>query len=223
MYYKKVNKASRKEMVDFLSNHFRYDTMNSWNCSTSYAHCVKMWNLGLPRELEDKFWEMYDSENDFYDFYLPNLIRDFREEWGYDVGFNGKSGGYLVLYDAEKVRDKHLSYCTKCGQQNYTLATEENKKCGRCGCDTRVNYPAPRYRWDVYPGRSIDQNEDFNDKDEWSMNRLKQRVELVQAFDKLCDDIRDELIWYLRTHDFVDEEYVVKKTKKVAKEKELCE
>jgi hypothetical protein len=159
--------------------------MNSWNCSTSYAHCVKIWNLELPKELEDKFWQLQDVEyNDFYMYDIPDMISDFRHKYGYDVGFNGKSGGYLVMYEMEFTGNG---------------------------------------RYSVYPGKSIDMYEDFNNKDEWSMHRLKERVELVQAFDKLCDDIRDELIWYLKTHDFVDEEYVVKKTKKVAKEKELCE
>ena len=184
MFYKKVNKSSRKEMVEFLENHFRYDTMNSWNCSTSYANCVKIYSLNLPNELMDKAWELVSIDNDFYDDYVYPLIYDFREEWGYDVCFNGKSSGYLVLYEAEKYYDEYKKY----------------------------------YRWKIYPGKSIDMGEDFNDKDEWSMNRLKERVELVQAFDKLCDDIRDELIWYLETHDFVDEEYTEVKTRKVAKE-----
>lgn len=183
MYYQKVNKASRKEMVDFLENHFRYDTMNSWNCSTSYANNVKFWNLDIPKELEDKFWQLQDMEyNEFYMYDIPDMIRNFRNEYGYYVGFNGRNSGYLVMYEIEYAGN---------GKHN------------------------------VYPGKSIDQYADFNDKYEWSLNRLKERVELVQAFDKLCDDIRDELIYYLETHEFVDEEYTEVKTRKVAKEIEL--
>jgi len=179
MYYKKVNKASKKEMVDFLENHFRYNTMNSWNCSTSYANCVKVWCLDLPKELEDKFWELQNIKYDeFYMYDIPDMISDFRHKYGYDVGFNGRSSGYLVMYEMQFTGN------------------------GKYG---------------IYPGRSIDMNEDFNDKEEWSLYRLKERVELVQAFDKLCDDIRNALIEYLKTHEFIDEEYTEVKTRKIAK------
>ena len=180
MYYKKVNKASRKEMVDFLENHFRYDTMNNWNCSTSYANNVKFWRLNISKELEDKFWQLQDMEYDeFYMYDIPDMISNFRDEYGYDVGFNGRSSGYLVMYEIEY---------------------KGNGK------------------YDVYPGKSIDMYADFNDKEEWPLYKLKERVELVQAFDKLCDDIRDALIEYLKTHEFIDEEYTEVKTRKVAKE-----
>ena len=38
---------TRKQMIDFLSDHFRYHTMNSWNNATSYARCVKLNRLSL--------------------------------------------------------------------------------------------------------------------------------------------------------------------------------
>lgn len=43
----------------------------------------------------------------------------------------------------------------------------------------------------IYLGRSIDQNEDFED---WSDEDLKERVELVCKFDRLCDDIREQFL-----------------------------
>ena len=56
MYYTKVDMRSRKAMVNFLENHFRYSTMNSWNNSTSYANNVKYYNLDLTNEQTDKFF-----------------------------------------------------------------------------------------------------------------------------------------------------------------------
>ena len=44
-FYEKVDLRSRKDMVDFLENHFRYFTMNSWNRSTSFANNMKLYNL----------------------------------------------------------------------------------------------------------------------------------------------------------------------------------
>ena len=46
-FSKKVDLRNRKEMVEFLTSHFRYNTMNSWNNSTSYAHSVEPKNSKL--------------------------------------------------------------------------------------------------------------------------------------------------------------------------------
>ena len=54
----KVDMRSREAMVAFLAGHFRYNTMNSWNRSKSYANCVKIHHLDLPREQMDKAWAM---------------------------------------------------------------------------------------------------------------------------------------------------------------------
>ena len=46
-FSKKVDLGRRKEMVEFLTSHFRYNAMNSWNNSTSYAHSVEPKNSKL--------------------------------------------------------------------------------------------------------------------------------------------------------------------------------
>jgi hypothetical protein len=79
----------------------RYYTMNSWNLSTAPAFNLKVYNV-IPRELQDKVFELMDCEN-FYDD-INMLIRDFdinhNHKW--QAGFNGRSGGYLVLYRGGK-------------------------------------------------------------------------------------------------------------------------
>lgn len=100
MFYKKVRKNNRRDMIDFLQNHFRYNTMNSWNQSTSYANNVKVHRLDIPKDKIDIAYEIiYDDVNadDLYDE-ISNFIYDFKQDTGYDVGFNGRSSGYLVLY-----------------------------------------------------------------------------------------------------------------------------
>lgn len=52
-FYKKVDIRKPKDMIDYLKNHFRYDTMNSWNRATSYANNVKIHRV-IPNELQDK-------------------------------------------------------------------------------------------------------------------------------------------------------------------------
>ena len=95
-----VDLRSRKEMTDFLQTHFRYDTMNSWNCATSYACNLKIPRLGLSHEIESKLYELLDTTEFF--FLRQDLMDAFDEahDFRWQVGMNGRSGGYLVLYEA---------------------------------------------------------------------------------------------------------------------------
>lgn len=51
----------------------------------------------------------------------------------------------------------------------------------------------------------IDADTDFKD---WSINELKERVNLVCRFDKLCNDIRDTFLWYLENSEIKEIEVV---------------
>lgn len=99
MFKKEINLDNRQEMIDFLTNHFRYYTMSSWNRRTSYANNVKIYNLDLPQEIKDKAWSFLEAECKDFWFNIHDLIADFETETGYTAGFNGRSGGYIVLYD----------------------------------------------------------------------------------------------------------------------------
>lgn len=220
MFESKVDMRSKKAMIDFLVNHFRYDTMNSWNRSTAYANNMKITHLDLPSETKDKLWDMLDVDCDELRWSWDNLIEDFERETGYTAGWNGRSGGYLVMYEFKLEPSEWKSYCTKCGQRNYTLVTETNCKCGRCGQDTRRNYDKQPMRKAVYPGRSID-DYDAEDFAEYDMDLLKERVKLVQRFDQLCSDIIAEAVYYAENYEVEDEEYTVVKTRKVLKEKAM--
>lgn len=217
-FYEKVDLRSRKAMVDFLENHFRYFTMNSWNRSTSFANNMKIYNLGLSKEIEDTLYDiLFSDDNNDLDFYIKCLIADFETEHDdrYTACFNGRSGGYLVLYKMELVPSEYKSYCTNCGQQNYASVEETGCKCGRCGEDTRVDYSNPLMQQRTYTGRYIG-DEDFNDKEEWDMDSLREMVKLVQDFDTLCDDIVYECNYYAENHKVVEEEILVpKKVKRV--------
>ena len=203
-FYKKVDLRSRKEMVNFLKNHFRYDTMNSWNCSKSFANNMKVYNLGLPNEVQDTILNILYSDNmSDLSFYIDSLIEDFEHETNhrYTAGFNGRSDGYLVMYKMELVPSNYKSYCTHCGQRNFTSVTETGKKCGKCGKDTRVDYIKPPMNRNVYPGKSIG-DEDYEDKDYWDMSELREEVKLVQLFDKLCDGIVDAAVEWSKSYEY---------------------
>lgn len=97
-FYQSVDLRSRKAMTDFLEHHFRYPTMNSWNGSYSYACNLKIYKLGLDQEIADKLYEMLDIPEFFY--FQSDLVNDFAQKHDYvwQARFNGRSGGYLVLY-----------------------------------------------------------------------------------------------------------------------------
>lgn len=114
MFYKKVNYDSNKECFEFLTNHFTYDTLNSWNGLKSIANNVKVYNLPVNYELAMKALE----EDDYFNINMT--IHDWEENHpGYKVGFNGRSGGYLVLYNSENNRHCFDEQFTPCDYDDY--------------------------------------------------------------------------------------------------------
>jgi hypothetical protein len=201
--------GSRKQMMDYLENHFRYDTMNSWNKATSYANNVKIHNLPVD---PGKAYEVIETE-DFYNE-VSHIIEDFNisQDYHYQVGFNGRSSGYLVLYAGGKKDSGYKSQCTACWQLNYKTVEETgDNRCGKCGADKRRNLTEPVCQTFTTPGMGIDDNVDFV---EWSTERLKTRVQLVEEFDQLCDRILDFLIYCCENAEVEERtEYIPKKTK----------
>ena len=98
-----MKKETKKEMIEFLKNHGRYWTMNSWNGSSSYANNVKIYNLNMDKDLEERAYNLM-AEGGFIDILASDyefLKEQFEEETDYSIDFNGRSDGYLVLYDKE--------------------------------------------------------------------------------------------------------------------------
>lgn len=171
MFAKNINTTNRNEMIAFLKNHFRYHTMNSWNNATSYANNVKLYNLNIPDNNYEKAADLLFGE--YENRYVINEMvtehfEKFTAETGFAAGFNGRSGGYIVMYDTE-------------------YDPKSNKRV-------------------VYPGRSIDQYEDF---EEFENDELETRVKLVCEFDKMCDNLIQDFINLLDTSSFEYEERTV--------------
>lgn len=206
-FSKEVDMRSRRAMTEFLAKHFRYNTMNSWNQSTSYANNIKVYNLGLSKEQEEKLYAMLDTA-EFYT-YINEMLYDFSAEHNHlwQVGFNGRSSGYLVLYQGYSKPYGYKSYCSECGQRNYKSVEETgNNRCGHCGATARVNFITVPKEIGCYPGRSTDMGEDFKD---WEMYQLRERVKLVREFDKLCDDILKTVVDLIENYE-VEEQIVMK-------------
>ncbi len=165
MYYKEVDKRYREAMTAFLKEHFRYNTMNSWNRSISYANNIKLHNIDKPGDVDnDTWWEMLwvtDWQN-----ILSERLEDFdrKHNWQWQAGINGRSGGYVVLYKGGIKPSGYESYCTHCGQKNYqAVANGEIGICGRCDAKARVNFKQTDMQIFTWPGKDVDMYEDFED------------------------------------------------------------
>lgn len=107
MFYKKgVDICSAKSMFNFLNEHFTYYTLNSWNGLESIANNVKLYNLHLDGDWCNALAYLFDEQDiGGLQYELSSLIREFeRLHSGYVVGFNGRSGGYLVLYNEHNAK-----------------------------------------------------------------------------------------------------------------------
>lgn len=111
---------AKKEMIEYLSAHFRYHTLRSWNRMTSYAHNIKIYNLP---------WKSRDDESKAYDLVstaktaqiLEKHLLEFnrRTDYRHSIISNGRSGGYLVMVESERTESGYKSECPECGQLNY--------------------------------------------------------------------------------------------------------
>jgi len=190
-FFKKVDTKSRKAMVDFLAGHFRYNTMNSWNNATSYAHCLKVYCLPLSGEEKDRLYALMECEEAWT--HINDLIADWNSERNYawQAYFNGRSGGYLVFCEG----GVETSRCAKPG--------------GTAAVSRRVY---------ARPGCGVDMGEAEDGYSSWSVGDLRDRVRLVQEFDKLADDIVAEALRLASDYEVVEEQYAVLKKRKALKE-----
>ena len=98
MFYQPyVDITKDKSMFNFIAGHFTYYTGNSWNRTRSIANNVKLYNLDLEGDWTVALAHLESGDYDIIDF----MIKDWEADHpGYSIGFNGRSGGYLVLYNS---------------------------------------------------------------------------------------------------------------------------
>ncbi len=136
-----------------------------------------------------------------------------KHNWQWQAGINGRSGGYVVLYRGGIKPSDYKSYCTHCGQKNYQAVPEgQTGICGRCDAKVRVNFKQTDMQIFTRPGKDVDMHEGFEDR---TLSDLRERVELVQDFDKLCDEITGAYINLCTNYRVTEEEILVPKTIKV--------
>lgn len=160
-YVKGVDICNTKSMWNFLKEHFTYSTMNSWNRPESVANNVKLHKLNLEGDWTNVLKYLTDvGDCGGLQCAIDDAIREFDEKWypHYRVGFNGRSNGYLVLYNG----DNNGSVLPDCVAYY----------------DTYEDFKEDIKHWNGY------NVSDYKDD-------LRDVVELVRDFDKLCDTLRD--------------------------------
>lgn len=157
-----VDIANTKSMWEFLANHFTYNTMNSWNGLKSIANNVKLYKLNLAGDWTNVIKYLTDvGDCGGLQLQIDDELRAFDEKYypNYRVGFNGRSNGYLVLYNA----DNNRSILPDC-VANYDSYEDFKTDLKTYWEDSKVS--------------------DFNDE-------LREAVQVVRDFDRLCDTLRD--------------------------------
>jgi hypothetical protein len=134
MFYKTgVDITNDKQMFNFLKNHFEYWTMNSWNRLESIANNVKLYNLDLSGDWGTAYDLLASGEYETINYMIAEWQLRHR---GYEVQFNGCSGGYLVLTyngmnhhilpDEIVDNDTYEDYKTYC--RDYIGSVKQNRK-----------------------------------------------------------------------------------------------
>lgn len=203
--FRKSEVNTLQEKYDFIKNHFRYYTMSSWNQSTSFANNIKLRNLNLPEKISIKAYDFLEIEETYEQIRVLIDAFNLYNNYKFQIGFNGKSGGYAVIYLGDRVLSNHKSVCTSCGQKNFKTIEESNSKvCGRCGQATRVNKEF--YDIITYSGKHYDISSNFDESEEYEINEM---YNILMDFDLVCDIMRYEFISVVENNHIIDEEVLV--------------
>lgn len=194
---------TKKEMLGFLKSHFRYWTMNSWNLLESYAVNIKLGHLGLAREEADAVWKMFDVKDAFEESGYNSVLLGFAVEnkWEFQIGHNGRSGGYAVLYSGGRKPSDLKSRCLHCGQANYTSVAKTGKRCGRCGKEAREDYPVTHTV--AYTDTKCWLAEE--DLEEADADSVRRHFDIVWAFDLAVEGAVAAYVAYAMENEVVEE------------------
>ena len=106
-FAKEVDLKNDEAVFKYLKEHPLYYLMNSWNRLQTFAHNIKIYNLNVDKEVEDKLFDLLDVDSPDVKFIFEDNIEFFNEENpGYTIYTNGRSGGYLILASSQNDRGK---------------------------------------------------------------------------------------------------------------------
>lgn len=172
-FFDGLKEKTLESKFEYIKDHFTYDIMNSWNNLESIANNVKIFNLKLTREQENRFFELVNIDEEYIYDTLNCDIELFKDLGDFNIFYNGRNGGYLVIVPDFKLYNKNMNILDLFFSDNiyeYNTFKEYKKE----SLDSSYGYD----------------NTDFNDK-------LEECYFLLKAFDKLCDILRADLIYIL--------------------------
>lgn len=207
----------RYNMAEFLTDHFKYHTMNSWNNSRSFAANVKIHHTDkLTREQQTKGYELLDMD-DVYEN-IRFVLDEFAErwKWEYQIGFNGRSSGYLVLYTGGKKDSGYKARCDKCFKRTYH---EKETPCTRSKCEGTLR-PLENPIMVPYVGGGVCEGEDFYDYDTWDRDSIATIYEVVVDFNETVNQCWAVFADFCDNYTVEEEEIMVPTKVKVLREKE---
>ena len=185
MFYKTgIDITKDREMFEFLKGHFEYPTMNSWNLLYSIANNVKLNRLGLTGD----WWVALELlENGEYDN-LNWTIQEWQEEHkGYEVYFNGRRGGYLILkykdYNGSILPESILDNDT---YEDYKEWCRKNYGSVKANRDELISFTKLVQDFD----KLCDQLRDYCDE----LSQLKfEVIEMEKSVDRFNEEYADDL------------------------------
>lgn len=99
MFYKKgIDITNDKQMFNFLKSHYSYAVTDTWNYRYTIANKVKLYNLNLSGDWGTAYNLLANGEYDTINWMIQEWCKEHR---GFEVYFNGRSGGYLVLKEID--------------------------------------------------------------------------------------------------------------------------
>lgn len=161
MFYKTgIDIANVKSMWEFLHDHFTYPTLNSWNRQESIANNVKLYNLKLEGDWTVAMKYLFDETDSGA---LQMLIDDEIK------AFEERNPYYRVFFNG-----RSSGYLV--------LGNSDNNSSVLPSCVTDYDSYAD-FKEDVKSGWNNYNVSDF-------CRELRDAVEIVREFDKLCDKLR---------------------------------
>lgn len=127
-YFTSTNTTKQKGHKMRIGKRIMYDTMNSWNGQKSLAYNLKIYNV-IRSDLRQKAYEFFGDDNISCELYadIDSMIDDFTHSCNccYTAGFNGRSGGYLVLYKSSKIVQHKDDGTTRTRIETYMTGLDE--------------------------------------------------------------------------------------------------
>jgi hypothetical protein len=206
-----------KAKLAFLKGHFRYHTCNSWNRGHSYAVNIKLRTLRLTSAELTACYDMLSSDEAMLRFSDMLSTLECETNWAFQIGTNGRSNGYAVLYTGGRKPTGYKSRCRSCRQKNYKTVAESGTRCGHCGKEDRVDFVGTHTK-SYTDSRGLDEDADFDDKEAWDSEQIRARFDEVWAFDECVEFACRDFVKFAMSHKLVEETVMVPKKVMVAKE-----